>query len=148
MSESRAAVSCTAAFSQKCPFSTVGRFRRRVVTHIKTRAALLLQKVVTDRLGNLSWSCSLDAEVIESWKFLRFRVREYRCKPLHCQSDRIAVASPAVHEQDAASNLAVVFATAVEPGNFLPFPQILIEEIQHLAILAGAANKHKQDQLH
>ena len=52
------------------------------------------------------------------------------------------------HEQDAASDFAVVFATAVESGYLAPFPQILIEEIQHLAILAGAADKHQQDQLH
>ena len=40
------------------------------------------------------------------------------------------------------------FATAVQPSNFPPFPQILIEEIEHLAVLAGAADKHKQKQLH
>jgi hypothetical protein len=38
--------------------------RRALATHDKTCEALFLQKVVTDRLGNLSWSCSLDAEVI------------------------------------------------------------------------------------
>jgi len=55
-------------------------------------------------------------------------------KSLHCQRDSFAVASSAVHEQNAGSDFAVVFVTAVEPGNFTPFPQILIEEIEHLAI--------------
>ena len=55
--------------------------------------------------------------MIELWKFLRDRVREDCCKPLHCQRDCVAVASSAVHEQDAASDFAVVFPTAVEAGN-------------------------------
>jgi hypothetical protein len=78
--------------------------------------------VVTDRLGNLSWSCSFDPEVIEPRKFLRQSVREYGCEPLHCQRDCFAVASPSVHEQNAGIDFAVVFATAVEPDYFPPFP--------------------------
>ena len=38
--------------------------------------------------------------------------------------DCFAIAAPAVREQNAASDFAVVFATAVEPGNFPPFTQI------------------------
>ena len=36
---------------------------------------LLLQKVVTDCPGDFSWGRSFDPEVVEFWKFLRFRVR-------------------------------------------------------------------------
>jgi hypothetical protein len=86
--------------------------------------------------------------VVEYRKLLRFRQREDRRKALHCQRDRFAIAFPAIHEQDAGTDFAIVFVTAVEPGNFLPFPQILIEEIEHLTVLAGAADKHKQEQLH
>jgi hypothetical protein len=53
----------------------------------------------------------------------------------------------AAHEQDAVSDLSIVFAIAVEPCNFPPFPQILLEEIEHLEILTGAADEHKQKQL-
>ena len=61
--------------SPSWPFRQLDDSGRALATHVKIREALLLQKVVTDRLGNLSWSCLLDPEVIESWKFLRFRVR-------------------------------------------------------------------------
>ena len=89
---------------------------------------LVVQKVVTDRLGDFSRGCSFDPEVVELWKLLRFRVWQYRRKPLHGQIDRFAIALPAIHEQDAGSYFSVVFITAVKPGNFPPFAQILMEE--------------------
>jgi hypothetical protein len=55
-----------------------------VVAMLRSALALLPQKVFSDRFGNLSRSRPFDPEVVEPWKFLRFRVREYRGKPLHC----------------------------------------------------------------
>src|SRR5215472_8367882 len=77
-----------------------------------------ITKVVTDRLGDFSRSCSFDPEVVELWKFLRFRVAKYLLKPLHCESDRFAIAFPAIQEQDTCSYFSVVFITIVKPGNF------------------------------
>src|SRR5579859_5818282 len=98
---------------------------------------LLLQKVFTDGPGDFSWCPFVDPEVVKSWKFLRFRLREYRCKPLHCHIHPFGIAFAAIHEKDACSYFSVVCITTVKLSHFLVFAQIFREETQHLLALVG-----------
>src|SRR5205807_421559 len=105
---------------------------------------LLLQKVIADCPGDFLWRLFVDSKVVEFGKFLRFRLREYGGKPLHCQIYPFDMAFPAIHEQDVRSYFSIVFITAVKPSNFLMFAQIFMEETQHLLTLVGAQEKRKQ----
>ncbi len=84
---------------------------------------LLLQKVVTDCMGDLSRGLFVDPKVVELWKLLCFRSWEDRCKPLHAPLCLCGMVFPAIHEQDACGYFLIVFIAIVKASHFLMFAQ-------------------------